>query len=150
MIQCIKCDRPLIVGTETEGERILAEQMGWVCIERSLVFGEVIYKWVCNNCNGVRTHTQAKVENMEKNTMNMRIGEGVEHGGQKFVIVDVKHHATMDGVMLIVTAYDPNMANKEQEKQIKMDQTSQNMIEMLKKLTEGGGLDFGGFKLGGS
>lgn len=99
--------------------------------------------WTCNAC----VHVSERIKPMNN---VMSIGETVEHGGQKFVIVDIKHHATMDGVMLIMTAYDPNMADKEQQKQIKMDQTSQNMIEMLKKLTEGGGLDFGGFKLGGS
>lgn len=99
--------------------------------------------WTCNACAHVS-------ERMKLMSNVMKIGEAVEHGGQKFVIVDVKHHATMDGVVLVVTAYDPDMANKEQQKQIKMDQTSQNIVDMLKKVTEGGGLDFGGFKLGGS
>lgn len=79
----------------------------------------------------------------------IRIGEEIEHGGQRFVIVDVKHHATMDGVALVVTGYDPEMANKEQQKQIKMDQTSQNLIDIVKKMTEGGGFNLGGFHLGG-
>lgn len=81
--------------------------------------------------------------------MKIKIGDLLEHGGQQFVVIDIKHHATMDGVVLVLTAYDPSMADKEQQKQIKMDQTSQNIIDMLKKVTEGGGLDFGGFKLGG-
>jgi hypothetical protein len=148
MIQCIKCTRQLIVGSETESERIVSEQLGWACVERSWGLGDEIYKWICNNCNGWSMPTKTKIEKEE--IMNMKIGESVEHGGQKFVIVDIKHHATMDGVALVVTAYDPNMADKEQQKQIKMDQTSQNIVDMLKKVTEGGGLDFGGFKLGGS
>lgn len=81
--------------------------------------------------------------------MKMRIGEAIEHGGERFVIVDIKHHETMDGKILYMTAYDPNMADKEQQKQIKMEQTSNQMIDMLKKITgEGGPLGGFGFKIG--
>ena len=136
MIGCDKCGHVLISGNHVEGEVVAARALGW---------GIVDEKYVCRNC----MFKLERTDKMEKST-DIKIGETLQHGGQKFVIVDIKHHATMDGVMLIMTAYDPNMADKEQQKQIKMDQTSQNMIEMLKKLTEGGGLDFGGFKLGGS
>lgn len=82
--------------------------------------------------------------------MIIKIGGTIEHGGQQFVVMDIKHQETMDGAVLYLIAYDPNMADKEQRKAIKMNQTSEQMIDMLKKLTGEGG-PFGGtgeFKIG--
>jgi len=80
--------------------------------------------------------------------MIIKIGETVEHGGQKFVVVDIKHNATMDGSILYLTAFDKDMADKEQQKAIKMEQTSNSVIDLVKKIAEqgGGGL---GFNIGG-
>lgn len=75
--------------------------------------------------------------------MIIKIGEPLEHGGQKFVVVDIKHQSNMDGVVLIVTAYDPSMADKEQQKSIKVDQISNQVMDLVKKATEGG-FNFGG------
>lgn len=97
------------------------------------------YKITCPKCRRVGTGA----------TMKIKIGETIEHGGQDFVVVDIKHHASMDGMALHILAYDPDMANKEQQKAIKIDQTNQNVIDMLKKLTEGGGLNLGGIGFGG-
>jgi hypothetical protein len=77
----------------------------------------------------------------------IRIGEEVEHGGQRFVVVDIKHQATMDGVVLQVVGYDPEMANKQQHKAIKVEQTQEQIIDMLKRLTGEGGI--GGIHIGG-
>lgn len=76
--------------------------------------------------------------------MKVRIGEVLEHGDQKFIIIDIKHQATMDGVVLILTAYDPSMADKEQQKAIKVDQISTQVIDFIKKATESGGFSIGG------
>jgi hypothetical protein len=79
--------------------------------------------------------------------MHIRIGEPLTHGGEKFVVVNIKHEQTMDGMILIITAFDPDMANKEQQKAIKVEQTQGQVIDMLKKITgEGGpfGINLGG------
>lgn len=82
--------------------------------------------------------------------MNTKIGDTVEHGGEKFTVVDIKHHQTIDGKVLYLTAYDPDLANKMQQDQIKAKQTGENFLDMLRKLSEGGkGFDLGGFHLGG-
>ena len=75
--------------------------------------------------------------------MHIKIGEPLEHGGQKFVIINIKHESTMDGCVLVVTAFDPDMANKEQQKSIKVDQISNQVMDLVKKATEGG-FNFGG------
>jgi hypothetical protein len=81
--------------------------------------------------------------------MIVKIGCALEHGGEKFVVVNIKQEETMDGMVLIITGFDPEMANKEQGKAIKMEQTSNQVLEMVKKLTEGGGTGFGGINFGG-
>lgn len=82
--------------------------------------------------------------------MKMKIGAEVEHGNEKFIIVNIKHEQTMDGMILQVSCYDPDMANKEQQKAIKVEQTQQQVIDMLKKVTgEGGPLGNMGFGIGG-
>ena len=81
--------------------------------------------------------------------MKIKIGEMLEHGGERFVVVDIRHEENMEGRVLYLRAYDPDMANKEQQRAIKVDQTSTQMIDMIKKITEGGGFDIGGMKFGG-
>jgi len=79
--------------------------------------------------------------------MNIKIGAPIEHGGERFVIVNIKHEQTMDGMVLIMTAFDPDMASREQGKAIKVEQTQSQVIDMLKKITgEGGpfGINLGG------
>ena len=79
--------------------------------------------------------------------MNIKIGAPIEHGGERFVIVNIKHEQTMDGMVLIMTAFDPDMASREQGKAIKVEQTQSQVIDMLKNITgEGGpfGINLGG------
>lgn len=80
--------------------------------------------------------------------MIIKIGESIEHGGQKFVVVDIKHNATMDGTVLYLTAFDPAMADKEQQKGIKIEQTQTSVIDLIKKIAEQGGGNLG-FNIGG-
>lgn len=79
--------------------------------------------------------------------MNIKIGDRLGHGGEEFVIVDIRHDEHIEGKSLMIRALDPAMANEEQEKQIKMEQTGKNMIDLLRKLTEGGGFNIGGIQL---
>lgn len=77
--------------------------------------------------------------------MKMKIGAEIEHGNERFIIVDIKHNETMEGMVLYLTAFDTNMANKEQHKQIKMEQTQEGIVDILNKLLKRGGE--GGFDL---
>jgi len=82
--------------------------------------------------------------------MRIKIGETIEHGGERFVVVNIQHEETMEGMILVVRAFDPDMANKEQQKAMKMEQTQHQVIEMLRKMTgEGGPLGGIGFGMGG-
>jgi len=82
--------------------------------------------------------------------MRIKIGEIIEHGGERFVVVNIQHEETMEGMILVVRAFDPDMANKEQQKAMKMEQTQHQVIEMLRKMTgEGGPLGGIGFGMGG-
>jgi hypothetical protein len=48
----------------------------------------------------------------------------------------------MDGVELFIRAYDPNRADLEQQKKMKVDQTANNFLDLIKKVSEG---PLGGF-----
>jgi len=82
--------------------------------------------------------------------MIIKIGAPIEHGGERFVVVNIKHEQTMDGMILQVSCFDPDMASREQGKAIKVEQTQTQVIDMLKKITgEGGPLGGIGFGIGG-
>jgi hypothetical protein len=82
--------------------------------------------------------------------MTIAIGSMIEHGGEKFVVVDIKHQVTADGAVLYLTGFDPEMAKQERQKSINMEQTQHQIVEMLKKMTgEGGPLGGIGFGIGG-
>jgi hypothetical protein len=80
--------------------------------------------------------------------MSIRIGELIAHGGEQFVIVNIKHEQTVNGMILVVTAFDSDMASREQQKAIKVEQTQESVVDLIKKIAEqgGGGL---GFNIGG-
>ena len=87
---------------------------------------------------------------MEKN-LGVRVGDSIIHKNCEFVIVDIRCDEGMDGAELFIRAFDPNKADIEQQKKMKMDQTSNNFLDMLKKLSEGGGPEglMRGFGMGG-
>ena len=70
--------------------------------------------------------------------MNIKVGNRLEHGGQIFVIVDIKHEETMSGMALLVYGLDPETADQEQQKKMKTDQIAHGAIDTLKKLLEKG------------
>lgn len=78
--------------------------------------------------------------------MNIAIGTKLIHGGAEFVVVDIKHNATADGTILQLVAFDPEMAKQERQKAITMEQTGNSIMDLVKKIVEGGGL--GGFNRG--
>lgn len=78
----------------------------------------------------------------------VKIGEEIEFGGEKFVIVKIVRDDTSSGKVLYVTAYDADTANKEQENQIKADQMKDGLVETISKLLKDGKGGFG-MNLGG-
>jgi biotin synthase-related radical SAM superfamily protein len=78
--------------------------------------------------------------------MNIVIGTVIEHGTTRFVVVDIKHNVTADGAVLQLVAFDPEMAKQERQKAITMEQTGNSIMELVKKVVEGGGI--GGFSKG--
>lgn len=81
--------------------------------------------------------------------MIVNIGEQIEFGGAKFIIVKVNRDDNMDGKVLCITGFDPDMANKEQQKQIKTDQIQETLVDTLNKLLKKGGEGGFGINLGG-
>lgn len=83
--------------------------------------------------------------------VGVKVGDSVIHKNCEFVIVDIRCDETMDGSELFIRAYSPDKADAEQQKRMKMEQTSSNFLDMFKKLSEGGGADglMKGFGMGG-
>lgn len=80
--------------------------------------------------------------------LGLRVGDSIIHKNQEFVIADIRCDESMDGMELYLRAYNPDRAAMEQQKKIKMDQTAGNMLDMFKKLSEGG-MGGIGFNIGG-
>lgn len=81
--------------------------------------------------------------------MIIKIGETIDYGGKQFVVVLLNQEEALEGGVLLIRALDPEMASREQQKAIKVEQTSNQMLDMVKKLTEGGAGGFGGMNFGG-
>lgn len=79
----------------------------------------------------------------------IKVGDKIIHKGCEYVIVDIRCDEGMEGAQLYIRAFDPSMADMEQQKKMKVEQTSNNFLDMLKKLSEGGGGMIGGFGMGG-
>jgi len=80
----------------------------------------------------------------EKN-LGVRVGDTIIHCNRIFTIVDINCEEHVDGMIFTLRAFDPDMALREQQKTINMDQTKNQVLEMIKKMTEGGhgGIGFG-------
>lgn len=77
--------------------------------------------------------------------LNIKVGDKIMHGGESFVIINIKHEEAMEGMGMTIHCVDPEMANLEQQKKIKADQVSNGVMDMLRKLLEkgeGGNLGF--------
>ena len=86
---------------------------------------------------------------MTKNeNIGIRVGDSIIHCNREFTIVNIACEEHVDGMVLSIRAFDPDMANREQQKAISMDQTKDQVLSMIKKMAEGGGGTMG-FGLGG-
>lgn len=81
--------------------------------------------------------------------MNIKIGETIEYKNQKFVVVNIDCQETVEGSTLMIRLFNVDMANREQQKLINLDETKERVIDMIKKMTESGGLGGIGFGIGG-
>lgn len=77
----------------------------------------------------------------EKN-LGVRVGDTIIHKNLEYIIMDIRCNEGLDGGELIINAIDPNKADMEQQKKIKMDQTASNFLDLIKKISEG---PLGGF-----
>jgi len=86
----------------------------------------------------------------EKN-LGVRVGDTIIHKNLEFVIVDIRCDEAMDGAELFIRAFDPNKADIEQQKKMKLEQTTNNFVDMFKRISEGSGPGgfMGQFGMGG-
>lgn len=84
----------------------------------------------------------------EQRPMGLRVGDTLIHCERVFTIVNINCEEHVDGMVLQIRAFDPDMANREQQKAINAEQAKDQMIEMIKKMTEGGPGGIG-FNIGG-
>jgi hypothetical protein len=101
--------------------------------------------------NGVYANRKGESMNDREKNLGVRIGDTIIHKNCEFIIVDIRCDEGMDGAELIIRAFDPHKADVEQQKRMKMEQTSNNFLDMFKKLSEGGGAEglIRGFGIGG-
>lgn len=97
--------------------------------------------------NGVYDEESNKGEDMmdrEKN-LGVRVGDSIIHCNRQFTIVHIQCEEQVEGMVLSIRAYDPDMANKIHQKTITAEQTGNQIMDMIRKMTEGGpgGLSFG-------
>lgn len=86
----------------------------------------------------------------EKN-LGVRVGDTIIHRNCEFVIVGITREETPEGMRIVIVAIDPDMADKEQQKQIEGEQIGNKITELVKNLADKGldGMGVGGFGMGG-
>jgi len=85
-----------------------------------------------------------------ENNLGVRVGDSIVHCNRIFTIVNIGCEEQVEGMVLSIRAFDPDMATREQEKAIKVEQTHNQVVDMLRKITgEGGPLGSVGFNIGG-
>lgn len=85
--------------------------------------------------------------------MRIIIGTEIEFGGEKFQVVNIRREDTTEGKVVYLAAYDPTMADREQQTRMKMSQTGEGLVDILKNMIEkgkrgdlGGGMSIGGLQ----
>jgi hypothetical protein len=91
-----------------------------------------------------------KGENMSEKEKNLgvRVGDTIIHCNRSFTIVNIQCEEQVEGMVLAVRAYDPDMASKIHQKTIVAEQTGNQVMDMIRKITEGGPGNMG-FNIGG-
>jgi hypothetical protein len=75
----------------------------------------------------------------------LKFGTVIKLLNEEFVITNIDRKESTEGVVVYIRAVDKDLANSEQEQQIKMKQTQNQIVDMLRKMTggEGGNIGFG-------
>jgi GH35 family endo-1,4-beta-xylanase len=92
----------------------------------------------------------------EKN-LGVRIGDTIIHKNLQYTIVNIECQEIVEGSTLLIRALDTDMALREQQKNMSndrsrdsIDQTRDQVLDMIKKITKDGGDISGiGFGMGG-
>lgn len=74
----------------------------------------------------------------DQRLMGLKVGDTIIHLERLFTIVNIHSEEHIDGSVLTIRAFDPDMASREQQKAINAEQVKDQMMEMIKKMTEGG------------
>ena len=79
--------------------------------------------------------------------LGVRVGDNIIHCNSGFTIVDIRREEMPEGMRIVIVAIDPDMADREQRKQIEGEQIGNKITELVKKLADKGleGIDIGGF-----
>lgn len=80
--------------------------------------------------------------------MEVKTGVVIEFGGEKFQIIDIQRNDTLEGKMLYIRACDPDTADREQQTRMKVGQTTEGVVDLLKNIVDKGkrgGFDMGDF-----
>lgn len=80
--------------------------------------------------------------------MKIKIGDVIEHGGEKFVVTDIQHNEYFGKMSIIIRGFDPDTTNELHTQSIKMFQVSQGVVDMLKKILDENKKD--DFEIGGT
>lgn len=73
----------------------------------------------------------------EKN-LGLRVGDTIIHCNETFTIVNIQRNETSEGKHIVISAVDPEMADKGQQRQIIHDQVGDKIMELMKKLADKG------------
>jgi hypothetical protein len=95
--------------------------------------------------NGVYDN-KGEIMTDRENNLGVQVGHSIIHCNREFTIVDIRCDESSEGMMLYIHAVDPDYADREQRKHISVDQTWQQIMELVKRITEKG---LGGMEMGG-
>jgi hypothetical protein len=84
-----------------------------------------------------REKNDREMNDREKN-LGIRVGDTIIHCNGMFTIVDIKREEGPEGMRLYIIAVDPDMADKEQRRNIEGEQIGSKITELVKKLAEKG------------
>jgi translation elongation factor EF-Ts len=85
---------------------------------------------------------------MTDNRMGLKVGDSVIHCDRMFTITNMRCDECAEGIVLHIRACDPDMANREQQSALNVEQTKEQLMETLRKLMGEGGHGGMGFGIG--
>lgn len=71
-------------------------------------------------------------------SMGCRVGDTVIHCNDEFTIIDIRREESPEGMKLVIYCADPEQANKMQVDNIGHNQMYDQVMELMKKITDKG------------